>query len=340
MRTERGNALIAVYIITYRRHDMLRRAIASVLNQTHRNIVVKVVNDDPTDSAVLEIVRGFDDRRISLFMPVEKRGGNRNFNLAFQEASAEYVSILEDDNWWEPNFLQEQLRVLGAHPDAPLVVSNERLWRELPQGGWKDTERTIWPFTDVRFHEIRVEDICGSAKICNSSMLIRAGNCSTLLTPNTIPVDVTEHFRERLLPWRLLLNGAPLVNFAQTMNTARSVGEDIWGSYQCLLIASVFVAFGGSNNRASLALRLWKDCPSNFSPRAVSLLAAGLAFREARVIVWRAPFLAILRFFVWVARRPTRLAWLMTTKSRLSGELAFLVDAPLTQHFAEVGMDD
>lgn len=329
------NPLIAVYIVTFRRHQMLRRAISSVIGQTHKNIVVKVVNDDPADSVVPEIIREFDDERVSLFMPVEKRGGNRNFNLALQEANAEFVSILEDDNWWEPDFLEDQLRVLKAHPDAPLVVGNERIWQELPQGDWVNTERTIWPFADVRFHEIRVEDVCGSAKICNSSMLIRGGSSRTLLTPDTIPVDVTEHFRERMLPWKLLLNGAPLANFAQTIDTARSISEEIWGSYQCLLIASVFVALKRLGSRQALARRLWKDCPSSISPRAVSLLAAGIAIREARAIVWAAPLLSVARFAVWIARRPMRLRWLMTTKRRLAGELAFLVDAPLTQYFAE-----
>lgn len=166
-------------------------------------------------------------------------------------------------------------------------------------------------------------------------MLIRGGSSRTLLTPDTIPVDVTEHFRERMLPWKLLLNGAPLANFAQTIDTARSISEEIWGSYQCLLIASVFVALKRLGSRQALARRLWKDCPSSISPRAVSLLAAGIAIREARAIVWAAPLLSVARFAVWIARRPMRLRWLMTTKRRLAGELAFLVDAPLTQYFAE-----
>jgi hypothetical protein len=330
-----GTPLVAVYVVTFRRHDMLRRAISSVLDQTHKNISVKVVNDDPMDPVVPEIVHEFGDERISMFLPVAKRGATRNFNLAFQETKADFLSLLEDDNWWEPEFLAEQLRALQAHPDAPLVIGNERIWRELSGGGWSNTERTIWPFRDVRVHQIRVEDVCGSAKICNSSMLIRADRGCELLTPDTIPVDVTEHFRERLLPQRLLLNGAPLVNYAETIRTARSTCGETWGSHQCLLIASVFVAAKDVRARQALALKLWKDCRSSSSPRAVSLIAAGVAFREARAIVWTAPLLSIARFGIWIARRPARLWWLMTTKHRLAGELAFLVDAPLTRHFAE-----
>ena len=45
--------LVAVYVVTFRRHQMLRRAIASVVAQTYAN-AVKVVNDDPEDEVGLE----------------------------------------------------------------------------------------------------------------------------------------------------------------------------------------------------------------------------------------------------------------------------------------------
>ena len=187
--------LIAVYIVTFRRHQMLRRAIASVAAQTHAKMVVKVVNDDPADEMVAEIVHEFGDNRISLFSPIEKCGPTRNFNLVFEERDADYVSLLEDDNWWEPSFLEEQLRVLKKHPDAPLVVGNQRIWQELPDGSWLDTSQTIWPVSSLQVHNLSVEEICGSARICNSSMLIRVERAHELLVPDTIPVDVTEHFR-------------------------------------------------------------------------------------------------------------------------------------------------
>ena len=156
--------LVAVYVVTFRRHQMLRRAIASVVAQTHRNIVIKVINDDPEDGDVLHIIHEIGDDRVSVFAPVERRGPTRNFNLVFEERDADYVSMLEDDNWWEPSFLEEQLRALRGHPAAPLVIGNERIWRELPDGGWLNTGRTIWPFTDLRVHNLRVEEICGSAR--------------------------------------------------------------------------------------------------------------------------------------------------------------------------------
>ncbi|MCP4309310.1 MAG: glycosyltransferase family 2 protein [bacterium] len=332
---DRREPLITVYIVTFRRHQMLRRAIASVLNQTHRDFVVKVINDDPTDDGVRSIINEIDSKRVTLFVPEKKRGATRNFNLVFQEQNADFVSLLEDDNWWEPEFLQRQLEVLDAHPSAPLVVGNERIWRELPDGTWLDTARTVWPFDDIRSHELSVEEIAGSAKICNSSMLIRVDRFGGYLTPDTIPVDVTEHFRERLLPRTLLLNGAPLVNYAETIRSARSSGGEDWGSWQCLLIGSIFVAANDGADRRRLAQRLWRDCPSSTSPRAVSLVASGVAFREARAVLATAPLSSVMRFGATIARRPNRLLGLAGIRRRLANELAFLVNAPLTRQLVQ-----
>lgn len=321
---------IAVFVVTYRRHEMLRRALSSVLAQTHSNIVVKVVNDDPDDAEVGRIVDEQADARVRLFRPVERRGATRNFNLMFQDAEASFVSLLEDDNWWEPSFLAEMLRPL-VESDHDLIVGNERIWRELPDGGWADTGRTLVDFRDVRTSSLRPEDICGSARLCNSAMLVRIRPDRNFCTPETIPVDVTEHFRERLFGREVLFLGNPLVNYAETLSTARSTRGDRWSALQYILIGSVFVAANGRRARTELARRLWADCPSATSPRAVTLIGAGLAIREARVLLRVAPKAAIARFAASLVKSPGKIVTSMRCRAAHEQELDFLVKARLTR---------
>lgn len=327
--------LIAVYLITYQRHELLRRSLASVLAQTYVNFVVKIVNDDPSDRTVAQIVAQVGDNRVSIYEPVAKRGGTRNFNLVFEEQDGDFVSLLEDDNWWEPRFLEEMLETLTSHPKDYLVVGNERVWEERNNGDWRDTGRNIWPFDGIRYHRYQVEEICGSAKLCNSSMLVRVAREHELQTCDTIPVDVTEHFRERVLPPSLLLNGRALVNFAVTIKTARATRGDQWGVYQRLLIGSVFFAARNASARKNLAERLWAACPIPTSPRAVTLVAAGLAIPKARALLWAAPLPALGRFGLWIARRPWRILSLRRTLRGHREQLAFLVQAPLTRNLAQ-----
>jgi glycosyltransferase involved in cell wall biosynthesis len=50
MSNEQENPLVSVVIPTYKRPDMLGRAINSVLNQTYDNIEIIVVDDNDADS--------------------------------------------------------------------------------------------------------------------------------------------------------------------------------------------------------------------------------------------------------------------------------------------------
>jgi glycosyltransferase involved in cell wall biosynthesis len=130
---------------------MLRRALESVLAQTHRHLAVTVINDDPRDSRVAEIVADLRDPRVALHMPVQNRGATANFNIAFAETTRPYVSLLEDDNWWEPTFVERMLGVLRDHPQSVLAVANAHL-----EGarGRKLGRHTAHRLADVRRHDV------------------------------------------------------------------------------------------------------------------------------------------------------------------------------------------
>ena len=261
---------IHVYLITYRRPLLLKRALASVLAQTYKNIGVKVINDDPDDVDVLETISRTNDRRVSLFTPVLKRGATANFNIAFSDTTAPFVSVLEDDNWWEPDFLATMHQTLLEYSEARAAICNELIWKELDNGSWLNTGRTIWNHEGTCLFDYTLEQIAGSAKICNSSMLLRTDVTSRFETPDTIPIDVTEHFRERMLDQPVVLFGKPLVNYAETIQTARSATETKWGTFQCLLVGSIFIAFNNVRERTLFAKRLWELCFLSTSPRAMT----------------------------------------------------------------------
>jgi glycosyltransferase involved in cell wall biosynthesis len=78
MKARPGSPRIAVYLITFKRHDMLRRSLRSALAQTHRNLVVRVVNDDPSDAGVQAILAEAGDPRALMFTPIAKRGATQS----------------------------------------------------------------------------------------------------------------------------------------------------------------------------------------------------------------------------------------------------------------------
>ncbi len=245
------------------------------------------MNDDPSDSSVCRIIEVLNDQRIQLFKPVDHRGAAANFNLAFAECHCEFSAILEDDNWWEPEFLAAMLEALRLNPTCAMAVGNETIWREQADGQWLETGATVWPETKG-FSEWSTpfDFACGSAKLCNSSMVFRTIHSSSWQTPDDIPVDVTEHFRERCVPQPVLLVHEPLVNYAETLATNRSVKGTTWSDYQCLLIGSCFYLLTPAL-RHEYARSIWKKVGGNPSPRATLMLLAALAVPERAVFPLR-----------------------------------------------------
>ena len=91
--------LVSVIIPTYRRSDMLDRAIKSVLNQTYDNIELLLVNDNiPNDEysqALLDRVKIYEtDDRFRLILQEKHINGAAARNAGIKEAKGEYIAFL------------------------------------------------------------------------------------------------------------------------------------------------------------------------------------------------------------------------------------------------------
>jgi glycosyltransferase involved in cell wall biosynthesis len=309
-------AQIRVYVVTYRRPHLLERALRSLLTQTHSAWVAEILNDDPDDPRVAALIARIADPRVVLSSPARRRGGTGNFNYAFQAAAEPYAAILEDDNWWEPEFLTTMMDALARNPDIALACGNERLWHEQAGGTWRDSGRTIWPVVsgEKRF-DWNSLDKCGSAKICNSSMIFRTAFSEAWRTPASIPIDVTEHFRERAVPHPILLVMTPLVNYGDTLVTHRSKARSVWASYQLLLVGSVF-ALTAPHRRAGLADDLWRKARKQMPLLSSTLLATGAFIPEARELWRRAGMPDRVFFYLRALRRPLTMLSLSRVRTR------------------------
>lgn len=309
-------AQIRIYVVTYRRPHLLERALKSLLAQTRSTWVAEVLNDDPGDPSVAALISRIADPRIGLSLPAQRRGGTGNFNYAFRAVAEPFAAILEDDNWWEPGYLATMLDALARNPDIALACGNERLWREQADGTWRDSGKTIWPVTggEMRFGW-NILDKCGSAKICNSSVVFRTASCEAWQTPSSIPIDVTEHFRERAVPHPILLVMEPLVNYGDTLVTHRSKARSVWASYQLLLVGSVF-ALIAPDRRAELADGLWHKARGEMPMMSSTLLAAGLFVPEAQELWRKAGMLDRAAFCLRSLRRPATALALYRARTR------------------------
>lgn len=114
--------LVSIIIPTYKRATMLHRAIASTLKQTYKNIEVLVVSDnEPYDeftALARKTVESFNDRRVRLIVQEKHINGAVARNVAIRQAKGEYIAFLDDDDWWEVNKIEEQVKELSQLDDS------------------------------------------------------------------------------------------------------------------------------------------------------------------------------------------------------------------------------
>ncbi len=116
---------ISVAVPTAGRPDYLRASLQSILAQTlpPDEIVVSEDGADPrTAEVVEEAARAGIPLRLYRNVPPLLQRGNRQ--QAFELTHGDYVAMLDDDDEWEPEFLERVAAVFDAHPECGFVSAD------------------------------------------------------------------------------------------------------------------------------------------------------------------------------------------------------------------------
>lgn len=122
----------------------LDAALRSVLAQSYTRIEVIVI-DDSTDDAVRNIVQAARDPRVRYFHNPEKLGSALSHRRAIELASGEFLAVINDDDLWEPTFVETLLDALLGFPEAVLAFADHWvLVGDSRDSGESDQVSAIW----------------------------------------------------------------------------------------------------------------------------------------------------------------------------------------------------
>ena len=118
--------LVAVRTPTYRRPEMLRRALGSLVAQSHGNWVCTVFDDDPDQSGKV-VVDAMSDPRIRYHHNARQKFASRNIDQCFSPENlegADFFCVVEDDNYLLPDFMSENIQLCRRHR-VEVVLRNQ-----------------------------------------------------------------------------------------------------------------------------------------------------------------------------------------------------------------------
>ena len=121
---------VSIILPTYNRVDVIGRAVASILLQTHQDWELLVIDDGSTDGTV-ERLAGLDPRLRFIRQPNQGVAAARNTGIA--AATGRYIAFMDSDDEWRPQFLALTTAFLRAHPHEHWVATESL--EDLGDGG-------------------------------------------------------------------------------------------------------------------------------------------------------------------------------------------------------------
>lgn len=107
---------ISVIIPAYNAGDFLSTAVQSVLNQSHRNLELLIIDDASTDATgQLAQVFAAQDARVRYHRNPSNTGVARSRNLGVSLARFDWIAFLDSDDRWQPDKLALQAAYLQRH---------------------------------------------------------------------------------------------------------------------------------------------------------------------------------------------------------------------------------
>jgi glycosyltransferase involved in cell wall biosynthesis len=111
---------ISVIIPLYNKGKYIARALDSVFAQTFEDFEVIVVNDGSMDDGP-DIVRTYHDPRLRMIQQANAGPGAAR-NRGIRESTAPFLTFLDADDEWLPEFLEKYLCKLKNNPECDLVA--------------------------------------------------------------------------------------------------------------------------------------------------------------------------------------------------------------------------
>lgn len=168
-----NDPLVTVYIPTFNRVELLKRAVESVRRQTHTNLEIIIVDDcsnDGTELYLSEISK--QDTRVKYFIKEKNSGACTSRNIAIENALGKYITGLDDDDYFLENRIENFVNNIILLDKATFLYSMNLI--ETKKGVRKRVLSRIVPeqvfFNDLLFINIVGNQVFTETELLKSSL--------------------------------------------------------------------------------------------------------------------------------------------------------------------------
>lgn len=113
----------SVIIPLYNKEKFVADAVNSVLQQTFVDFEIIIVEDCSTDKS-LEVVSKIQSDKIKFLHHDKNKGLSASRNTGIRNSNANFITFLDADDVWKPNYLAKIKSLIHQFPEAKLFATN------------------------------------------------------------------------------------------------------------------------------------------------------------------------------------------------------------------------
>ena len=170
-----------VIIPTYNRPIYTRIAIDSVLVQSFMNYEI-IITDDSTNEEIFNLVKDLNEPKIKYYKNERRLGIAENVKKAILYSTGSYIAILNDDDFWHPEWLESVSKKIEYDNNLDLVFCDHWLVDINGQCLYPETEKNT-----ITYLRSELDTSIDFSHACN------------LYINNTVPIAVGSVFRKSIL---------------------------------------------------------------------------------------------------------------------------------------------
>ena len=103
---------VSVIIPTYNDSNYILKTLFTVLNQTHHNLEVILIDDLSSDQTLELVKTKVNDKRLIVYQNKENKGVAFSRNFGISKSTGDYVAFLDGDDYWDLCKIEKQLEFM------------------------------------------------------------------------------------------------------------------------------------------------------------------------------------------------------------------------------------
>ena len=115
--------LVNVLIPTYNVEKTIKKTLLSILNQSYKNFIVYIVDNNSSDKTI-SIIKSIKNKKIKLFKYRKKVVAEENFNRCIKLSKGKYTAIFHSDDIYDSEIIYKQICFLEKNKKAGAVFSD------------------------------------------------------------------------------------------------------------------------------------------------------------------------------------------------------------------------